>query len=232
MLRKSNAKCVDCKEQAVYGINWVPRHCETHKTEDDENLLERPCASCSLLYVLDKENKCEVCNPASFASARLAKQNALMDYLDAHGLPGDSTDVVVDEGVCGKERPDRVYDFGDKIVVLECDEGQHRDRPCACEQTRMVNIGQSFGGIPVYFIRWNPDDYAPRNARKHPEPLTKRHKLCADLLRDIQSGAVVLPHALVSVLYLYYDEWDSLADEKWEVLHAYEEADPTRISHV
>jgi hypothetical protein len=30
----------------------------------------------------------------------------------------------------------------------------------------MVNIGQTFGGIPVYFIRWNPDDYSPENDKK------------------------------------------------------------------
>jgi len=88
--------------------------------------------------------------------SRLAKQNDLMNYLDARDLKGVSTDIVIDKGECGKERPDRVYDFGDKIVILECDEYQHRDRQCLCEQTRMVNIGQSFGGIPVYFIRWNP----------------------------------------------------------------------------
>jgi len=231
MMLKPRAKCKDCKNLAIYGINRIPKHCEMHKTEDDENLLERPCNSCGLLYILDKAGYCEICHPESFAVARLAKQTALMDYLDAHGLKGESTDKIVEGGICGKERPDRIYDFGDKIIILECDEFQHQDRACACEQTRMVNIAQSFGGIPVYFIRWNPDDYCPENERKKPEELAKRYKLCADVLRDIQSGKHELPYAFVSALYLYYDGWSSLQEESWNVLLKYED-DPSRISHV
>jgi len=231
MILKSNAKCKDCKEPAIYGINRVPLHCESHKTSDDENLVERPCVSCSLLYILDKDNKCENCNPAAFATARLAKQNALMDSLDARDLKGDSTDKIVDGGVCGKERPDRIYDLGDKILVLECDEHQHIERACVCEQTRMINIGQSFGGIPVYFIRWNPDDYSPFNSRKKPEDIKKRHTLVGDLIADIKENKFTLPVALVSALYMYYDDWYSLSEEKWEVLMPYDDI-ASRISYV
>jgi len=224
MIRHPNAKCKapKCRELAIWGTNWTPRHCETHKTTDDTNLVERPCVACGLLYVLDAADKCESCNPAAFATARLAKQNALMSYLDSRGLTGSTTDVVIDDGICGKERPDRVYDFDDKIVVLECDEHQHRDRVCVCEHTRMVNIGQSFGGVPTYFIRWNPDDYSPESDRKNPELLPKRHKLAGDLLRDISDGKHALPTGLVSVMYLYYDGWDSLATAEWSVLVALE----------
>jgi hypothetical protein len=222
MIRRPNAKCISCKELAIWGINWVPKHCEVHKTADEQNLIEQPCSSCNMLYVLDKENKCENCNPISFATARLAKQNALMAYLDARDLKGSSTDTTIDHGICGKERPDRVYDFGDKIVILECDEHQHQDRQCLCEQTRMVNIGQTFGGLPVYFIRWNPDDYSPENSRKNPEELAKRHKLVGDLIRDIKKNKHALPLALVSAIYLYYDGWDGLSAENWTVLSEFE----------
>jgi len=218
MIRRPNGKCKSCKEPAIWGTNWIPIHCEIHKTEDETNLVEKSCASCGLLYILDKENKCENCNPESFATARLAKQNALMDYLNARDLKGDSTDTTIDRGECGKERPDRVFDLGDKIIVLECDENQHGDRQCLCEQTRMVNIGQSFGGTPVYFIRWNPDDYSPENDKKMPEPLAKRYRLVGDLLKSIIKGKTVLPKALVSARYMYYDGWSSLTDEEWKIL--------------
>jgi hypothetical protein len=218
MITRPNSKCAECREPAVWGTNWVPKHCEKHKTEDDENLVERACVSCKLVFILDKNDKCEYCNPESWATARLAKQNALMDYLDARDLKGTSTDTVVDGGECGKERPDRVYDFGDKIVILECDEHQHRDRACLCEQTRMINLGQTFGGAPVYFIRWNPDNY---NSKKIPEILSKRHKLCGDFISDIKNNKIELPKALVSVFYMYYDGWTSLANENWEILSKY-----------
>ena len=222
MIRKSNAKCINCNELAIWGINWIPIHCEIHKSINEQNYVEQPCSSCKLMYILDKDNKCENCNPESFKSARLAKQNALMHYLDANNLKGDTTDIAINNGICGKERPDRVYDFGDKIIILECDENQHQDRQCVCEQTRMVNIGQSFGGIPVYFIRWNPDDYNPKNDNKNPEEISKRYKLVGNLITDIKVNKHKLPNALVSVLYMYYDEWDSLYNESWIILTSFE----------
>jgi hypothetical protein len=224
MIRRPNAKCCHskCKEMAIWGTNWVPKHCEAHKTPEDKNLVERPCASCGLMYVLDDSNKCEYCNPESFEISRLAKQNALMSYLDNRGLSGESTDKKIDNGICGTERPDRVYDLGDKILVLECDENQHQDRACLCEQTRMVNIGQSFGGIPVYFIRFNPDDYSPENDRKNPEELNKRYKLLGDLICDIKNNKHSMPHNLVSAIYLYYDGWSSLAETGWHPILKFE----------
>jgi hypothetical protein len=226
MIRKSNATCANtkCRELAVWGSNWVPKHCEEHKTVDEDNLVERQCRSCPFLYVLDKNDHCENCDPTAWVTARLAKQNALMSYLDTReaqlGRPV-STDRAVGGGECGADRPDRIYDFGDKIIVVECDEDQHRGRACLCEQTRMVNIGQSFGGVPVYFVRWNPDDYAPKDHRKNPELLAKRHKLCGDLLADIKEGRAVVPAALVSVIYLYYDDWSDLTKESWVVVTAF-----------
>ena len=74
-----------------------------------------------------------------------------MDYLDNRGLEGFSTDITINKSECGKERPDRIYHFGDKIIILECDKNQHKDRICLCEQTRLVNKFNSFEGIPVYF---------------------------------------------------------------------------------
>jgi putative hemolysin len=222
MIRRPTAKCLICKEKAIYGTNYIPRHCELHKTEEDQNYIEMSCVSCQLPMILDVDGRCEYCNPVKFQTARLAKQNALTNYLDGRGYKGNSTDTIVNGGECGKERPDRVYEFPDKIIILECDEHQHRDRQCLCEQTRMVNIGQSYGGLPVYFLRWNPDDYQPASDRKNPELVAKRHKLVADLLRDIINGRYKLPNnALVSALYLYYDNWNSIETEEWHILTSF-----------
>ena len=218
MIRKSNAKCGRCKKMAIWGKNWIPLSCEDHKQDDDMNLVERRCVLCQLTCVLDATDRCEYCNPESWRIARLVKQNALMSYLDQRDLFGTSTDVTVDGGACGLERPDRVYDFGDKIVILECDEDQHKSRPCLCEQTRMVNLGQAFGGMPVYFIRWNPDNYEPRDARKMPEIVIRRYELVGNYLRDIRDGRVHMPQSLTSVIHLYFDGWAGLGKAEWSIL--------------
>jgi hypothetical protein len=226
MLIRSNGKCVfsNCKEKAFYGKNNEPIHCETHKDLDDMNLIEQICISCGLLYVLDDNGHCEVCDPTKFQRARLAKQNALMAYLNAHGYPGDQTDTVIDNGTCGKERPDRIIDLHDKIIIIECDENQHKDRACECEQTRMINIAQSFGGMPIYFIRWNPDSYkAPKGRQQSSVP--DRYSGLVTLLNSIKEGRSVLPKALVSVFYMYFDGWkgdEDLVDRNWQVLLAFD----------
>jgi hypothetical protein len=143
-----------------------------------------------------------------------------MNYLDSRELFGNSTDKIINNGECGKERPDRIYEFEDKIIILECDENQHKERACECEQSRMINIGQSFGGIPIYFIRWNPDKYKPKYKEHKQESINNRHKLCGDLISDIKQKKYIFPNnnAFISVIYLYYDNWDNINAENWQVL--------------
>jgi hypothetical protein len=220
-VRSPNKKCTECKDLAIYGQKNKPLHCEKHKKENELNLVEQPCKSCNLSMILDKDKLCEYCNPITFKTAKLAKQNALMAYLDARHLEGDSTDKIIDSS-CGKERPDRVYDLKDKIIILECDENQHKERNCTCEQTRMVNIGQMYGGTPVYFIRWNPDKYKTDDKNddkiKDNEDIKKRYKLVGDLIESIMKDKIDLPKALISTIYLYYDNWNGLANEKWQIV--------------
>lgn len=223
MIKRSTAKCKDCLNPAVYGINFIPLHCEIHKTAFEQNYIEFPCISCGLLSILDINNICEYCNPDNFIKARLIKQNNLMSYLDKFNLKGNSTDLVIDSGICGKERPDRVYDLGSKIVILECDEHQHRDRNIECENIRMINICQSYGGIPVYFIRWNPDDYICTNNNDIPETIDNRYIEVKNLIENIINDIIKLPLALLSVLYMYYDGWTSIDNQSYNILLNFKE---------
>ena len=218
MIAFSHAICKQCKQPALWGKNMHLLHCEDHKQDDDINMVEQPCISCHLTYTLDKNNYCEHCNPESFARAILSKQNSLMNYLDSHNLHGTSTDRCIDNAACGKERPDRILELDDKIIILECDEHQHKDRACVCEQTRMINIGQSFGGIPVYFIRFNPDNYTPLHKTSQCISLPHRYQLCRDFIKNIIDCSIILPNALVSCIYLLFDGWNGLENEKWHLL--------------
>lgn len=58
---------------------------------------------------------------------------------------------------CIRQRPDFLYDFCHHVVVLEVDEDQHKMKD-TCEETRMVNMAQSFQKKTV-FVRYNPDEY-------------------------------------------------------------------------
>jgi len=217
----SNARCKKCKQSATWGKNMCLLHCDKHKEDDDHNMVEQQCRSCQLLCLLDENGICEHCNPESFVRAILSKQRTLMSYLDLRGLHGTTTDKQIDSGSCGKERPDRLFELDDKIIILECDENQHKDRTCMCEQTRMVNIGQSLGGMPVYFIRFNPDRYIPQNKTLEVDSISKRYNLCGDFIQNIIDHSIPLPYALVASIYLYFDNWGGLHEEKWNIITSF-----------
>ncbi len=221
MIKYSNSKCKECKNNAIFGKAY-PIHCELHKLEEEINFIEKECISCGLVMILNEENKCIYCSPKKQSKCYLEKQNKLMHYLDSVNLKGESTDKMIDKGICGRERPDRVYDLGDKILILECDENQHFDRNCICEQTRMINIGQIFGGIPIYFIRWNPDEYIPKNKSANMENIKKRYELLSEFIKSIIENKVKLPDALVSSFYMYYDDWENILENEWEIFMTYE----------
>ena len=56
-------------------------------------------------------------------------------------------------------RPDFVFSLSDKTIVVEVDENQHESYAEECESMRMINVCTSFGGMPVVFIRYNPDTF-------------------------------------------------------------------------
>ncbi len=220
MITQPTKKCLECKNIAIYGKNNKLYHCETHKTEDEQNYVDSKCISCGLQMILDNENKCEYCTPLSFNKYYTHKQNELVKYLSLNGFIGTTVDKTINNGECGKERPDIVFDLNDKIIIVECDEHQHKQYSIECEQTRMKNIGQMFGGTPVYFIRWNPDNYRTLD-NKIMKPNKKRLNTLLDLLINIKMNRIKLPIALVSVFYMYYDNWISIYNEVWNILTGY-----------
>jgi plastocyanin len=237
-IKRPNKKCIICIKsipqvhtRAVYGKYFKILRCEQHKYDDDHNYVEQKCVSCNLMCVLDEKGKCEYCSPETFLISRLYKQNALMNYLDSIGLPGDSTDRIQYKGICGWERPDRVFLALNFIIIVECDEDQHMngDKTDVCDLSRMFNIGQTNGGIPIYFIRWNPDDYRTKvnitqsdYVYQKCEILHNRYKLLGNVIKDILQNRISPPNALVSALYMYYDGWTNINNEEWHIIAPFE----------
>lgn len=64
-----------------------------------------------------------------------------------------------DPAACGKYRPDFSFVTDTSAIVLEYDEHQHEREDPRCELVRMANIFYSYRGLPVTFIRYNPDPF-------------------------------------------------------------------------
>jgi hypothetical protein len=112
---------------------------------------------------------------------------------------------MIDRGECIRERPDLLLDVGTHFVIVEIDEHQHHERACECEIARMVNIGQSLGGAPSVFIRYNPDTFRCMNSKKKIDPsFTSRMRVLLDWIRTISRE---MPNDFTSAVYLFYDDY-------------------------
>ena len=40
-------------------------------------------------------------------------------------------------------------------------------------------------------------------------------------IKDIMHDKVILPNGLVSVFYMYFDNWNGVQNETWQVLHKF-----------
>ena len=210
MISNPKRKCVaiKCKNPALYGI-CKPEHCEDHKHDDEINWVERECVSCGLTYILNKQEKCQFCDPDMFNKTRLAKQNQVKHFLDANGITYVSCDTLVDRGACFKYRPDFLIDCNTHFVVLEVDENQHKDRADECETVRMINIFQSVG-ISTKFLRYNPDEYKIGKDKKNPSFGTRMNILKKHLKYAMEDEV----KSYISVKYLFFDDKEETMFEK------------------
>ena len=119
---------------------------------------------------------------------------------------------------CNLYRPDLPYDCGTHIVIIECDEEQHKGynwEACAsnrslkhAEEKRMYEIMLSYECKPVIFIRWNPDSYKVNgvvnkkfNQAKRLDILKKWIDYCCQIELSQLKG-------LVQYKQLFYDNYD------------------------
>lgn len=106
---------------------------------------------------------------------------------------------------CYKYRPDFVYDFVTHIAILEVDEHQHESYQCECEQKRMINLTQDFGGIPVVWIRFNPDSYKDNLGKTVTTKIPGKIQTLISIMKSVQLHK---PKVLCSAIYLFYNGFD------------------------
>jgi len=221
MIRNPRSFCTKplCREVATFGVRTA-NHCELHAHPEERRLLGDVCVRCGLVDLLDDEGQCPYCDPQVFRRVRLAKQREVKVALDCSAHDDyDIYDEVVADG-CGKERPDFAWDCGTHWVVLEVDEKQHKDRQEVCECVRMVNVAQSFGGVPVVFVRYNPDEF--RGSRD----VSVKNRISV-LLGWLQHLRREPPANFLSFVQLFYDGYEESATTLVPVLEFEREVSPT-----
>jgi hypothetical protein len=209
-----NPKCLNknCKKRPLYSETNFPKRCETHKLDTDSNIIEKECNNCKLKYFINNNiGLCDYCFDFGVNKNYLQKQNHTINFLQNNF---DLKPILIDKTIdtnCSLRRPDLVYDLKYLNLIIEIDEDQHKSRACQCEQLRMIEIHQSFGGIPVLFIRFNPDNYLDNNGKKiKDDNINKRYRLLLETIKGIQNKLIHEQNWTIplSVIYLFYDGYD------------------------
>jgi hypothetical protein len=209
MITSPTKPCQSCKQLGTHESNGT-RFCEDHAPADAENLGLAICTECGLEDILTN-GKCNTCDPTIQKIRQHAKENHIKDVLEANGIPFIH-DKILEGTSCGRERPDFQIDCGSHFVYVEVDEHQHSSYACECEQTRMINLVE-VRGMPVRFIRYNPDYYQPIKGQRALKQEQKEKKL-------VEYVVYAMKHTpqedgiFANVLYLFYDEYDT-SNQPW-----------------
>jgi hypothetical protein len=207
-LGESSKPCPNPPYYAPLGESY-PERCEDHALADDVNIVEQECQQCHLTYLIPEgEAMCAGCKDYESPKIVHAKEIRIAKVLAAAGIETTQEDAPVEWG-CSRKRPDFLIEAPlGFVIVLEVDENQHSSYARECEMARMGQISQDLGGLPVIFVRYNPDTYTDSLGAKvrggTQNPGREAHLL--DFLRRLLRKKVLPPP--VSVYYLYYDEYD------------------------
>mgnify|MGYP003402185235 CR=1 FL=1 len=122
-------------------------------------------------------------------------------------------------GCCSRRRPDVYIDKFSHVVIIECDENQHKNEEYnSCENKRTMELFQDFGNRPIVFIRFNPDSYI-KNSKKMPSSFKYHNTLGVPMIRDqkewdsrldvlkeiINKHLITIPNKEITNEYLFYD---------------------------
>lgn len=213
---KNKPKCIfmGCDKYAYYtnSNNGYPKRCDIHKLIDDNNIIERSCSKCGLLYFIPSDRtECNECYEFFIKKIHKIKENDIKQLLVTNNIKYESYDSTIPDS-CSRRRPDFIFDRGTYKLILEVDEGQHSIGYLPeCEEIRMKQIFHDFGGYYVHFIRYNPDEYIDKNGKK----IYKKKEREEILLKHIWSfdDKQTLENPL-SVSYLFYNGWGTSIQNK------------------
>jgi hypothetical protein len=140
---------------------------------------------------------------------RKKREERLYKYLTSVGYSPDRETVVPFCGQGSKKlaRLDFAIYKLDRVVVIECDEHEHRSEAVLCEVTRMLDVAAQHrmtSDLPLHFVRFNPDGYTVDGRAQKPR-MAERHK---ELLLAIEEPL----STPLAISYICYSSTASVAD--------------------
>ena len=190
------------------------------------------CVECKIVLV-DKRSKsyplCQACFCNAYPDHEKStlykiKERYLRDELRVR-FPNKDINMIFDKAVdggCSNKRPDVLIDLLLYSIIIECDEGQHKNYEC--ENKRTMQLFEDLGNRPLIIIRFNPDSYTANDKKvegcfkplikiedihkkKFYELNEKEWKQRVDILEEVIRGKMTddIPEKEVDEIPLFYD---------------------------
>ena len=88
----------------------------------------------------------------------------------------------------------------DRVVIVECDEHEHRHEAVLCEVTRMLDVAAQHrltNDLPLHFIRFNPDGYSV-DGRRRTTKMAERNKELLLAIEEPLANPLTITHICYS----------------------------------
>lgn len=181
MIHVLNKRCLEesCVIRPSYNFEGIttPIYCNKHKKTEMVNVKDRNhkcknnCGS-----IPNKTNKCKGycvrCFIHLFPNEKVStnykvKEEHVCEFIKEHFKNENCIFDKEIDGGCSKRRPDVYIDKHTHVIVIECDENQHKNKKyTSCDNKRTMEIFQDFGNRPIVFVRFNPDAYINNDGNK------------------------------------------------------------------
>jgi hypothetical protein len=167
MVNVLSKKCLekDCRMNPIFNYEGktIGIYCSQHKLKNMIDVCHKKCKECNTTSTSNNKYRgyCLRCFIYKFPNEKISRNYKVKEIHMTDFLKEIFKDQVMifDKiaGGCSRRRPDVYIDKFTHVLIIECDENQHRDT--SCENMRTMELFQDFGNRPVVFIRFNPDEY-------------------------------------------------------------------------
>ncbi len=185
------------KEHKVDPIKKAEYNKEYYKRKKE---LEPKCTSCNLFNIKNTDILlCNYCDPNG--KIQDTKEIKVVKFLETNNIKFTHNKSIGFE--CGNYRPDILIDCNTHFIVVEVDENQHENYNKNCEMARMNNIYVALG-LPVIFLRYNPDLYYLNNKLKKTKD-DERLNLLFERIRYYENYDLFIEPLMIEKLYYNND---------------------------
>ena len=166
MINVVSKMCIVCNIITAtfnYSNEKTRTHCAGCKLPDMQNIITKRCKNewCDI-FVNNKYNGyCFRCFIHMFPDNTISRNYAIKEKHMTTFIENkfkDKYDIKTDKtvGGCSKRRPDVFIDLFTHVLIIECDENQHKNYNTTCEVARINELFTDLGDRPIVFIRFNP----------------------------------------------------------------------------